>query len=147
MFEIKDGIMSVINVFACSPSLNSIPQNFLLDFWVIMAAKCIDPPWSKTRKKKVFIVDINCRALICSFTEHDGSAVRDRIIADGAERFFLFFGKCAVTDLCGCGWNTDDPTAFLKPPPFVPSCCFICLRLPPPLRGESSPLEDGGVAA
>lgn len=100
----------------------------------------------QNKKKKVFIVDINCRALICSFTEHDGSLVCDRIIADGAERGF-FFGKCAVTDLCGCGWNTDDPTAFLKPPPFVPARCFICLRLPPPLRGEASPLEDGRVAA
>lgn len=46
---------------------------------------------------------------------------------------FSFLIKCVVTDFCGRGWNTDDPTTSLKPPPFVPSHSSICRRLPPPL--------------
>lgn len=138
MFEIKHGIMSVIKCFCVLPFFEFYPTEFPLGFLGNNGSKMHRSSLIQNKGKKGSIVDINCRALIRSFTENDVSPVYDRIIADGAERGFYFFGKCAVTDLCGCGWNTDDPTTFSETSSL---CSSPMLYLPtaassPPRRSE-----------
>lgn len=94
---------------------------------------------------KDFTVDGNRRAWVCSFMELCVCLLSDRIITHEAKWGSQWVWWVIAVDVEGILMVQQRQRNVSEASSLCSSPCFICLRLPPPLCGEASSLEDSKV--